>query len=138
MKHIDKTVLRETAYIATWVLIFSAILQSVFLILTRWDLTVLLGNLLSGVTVILNFFLMAISVSRAVQMEEKDAAAHLRLSRSLRTLFMFVIAVVGVSLPAVFNLWSVLIPFLFPRAAIALMPVLRRKDQQKEDSADEE
>ena len=37
----DKTVLRETAYIALGVLVLSLFMESVFLVVGRWDWTVL-------------------------------------------------------------------------------------------------
>ena len=56
MKKIDATVLKETKYILFWALILSALMQAVFLIIRQWDYTVLLGNLLSGGSAVLNFF----------------------------------------------------------------------------------
>jgi hypothetical protein len=43
----------------------------------------------------------------------------MKLSQALRTLLMFIIAVIGYSVP-VFNLLAVVIPYVFPRIAIAL------------------
>lgn len=48
---IDATVRRETIYIAVWVGILSLLMEAVFLIIGKWDYTVLLGNLLSGAVV---------------------------------------------------------------------------------------
>ena len=48
MKRIDQTVLTETGYIAVWEVIFSVLMQAVFLIAGIWDYTVLLGNLLGA------------------------------------------------------------------------------------------
>lgn len=55
MKKVDKTVLRETGYIALFVILLSVLMQAVFLIIGKWDYTVLLGNLLSAAAVG-NFF----------------------------------------------------------------------------------
>ena len=73
MKKIDPTVLKETGYIATMVMIFSLLLQSVFLIIGKWDYTVLLGNALGFVAAVGNFLLLGITVQNAVLKEEKDA-----------------------------------------------------------------
>ena len=54
MKKIDPVVRKETAFMAAWTLIFSAILQAVFLVIGKWNYTVLLGNLLSAAAVILS------------------------------------------------------------------------------------
>ena len=95
MKQVDKTVLKETKYIAAFVLIFSALTQAVFLIIGKWDYTVLLGNLLSGIAAILNFFLMGITVQAAVGKEDKQARNTMKMSQSLRTLMLVAFAAVG-------------------------------------------
>lgn len=126
MKKIDSTVLKETAYIGATVFIFSLALQSVFLIIGKWDYTVLLGNLLGFIAAVGNFFLMGLSVQASLGKEEKDAKNFMKFSQSLRLLLLFVIAVVGYLVP-VFNILAVLIPFLFPRIAVALRPLFMKK-----------
>lgn len=117
----DKTVLKETGYIALWVAVLSALMQAVFLLIGRWDYRVLLGNLLSAAAVIGNFLLMGITVQRAVEKEEKAAAATMKFSQSLRLFLLFGVAALGVLLP-VFNTPAVLIPFFFPRIALIFRP----------------
>lgn len=126
MKKIDPTILKETCYIGAMVFIFSLALQSVFLIIGKWDYTVLLGNLLGFVAAVGNFFLMGLSVQSSLGKEEKDAKNTMKLSQSLRLLLLFVIALVGYLVP-VFNTLAVLIPFLFPRIAVALRPLFMKK-----------
>ena len=58
---VDKTVIKETKFIAIIVLLLSAIMQAVFLIIRRWDLSVLFGNLISALVMIGNFFFMGIT-----------------------------------------------------------------------------
>ena len=62
------------------------------------------------------------AVQKAVLKDEKDAKTAVRLSMIYRTLFMLAFMVVGAVVP-VFNLWASLIPFLFPRLAIAIKPI---------------
>lgn len=130
MKGIDPVVKKETKYIAAWVLVLSALLQAVFLIIGRWDASVLLGNVLSGVAVVANFFAMAMTVSRAVDKDKKDAAQMMKLSSTARLLVLFIVVIVGALLDC-FNLWTVLIPLLFPRIAIAFRSLWDKK-QAKE------
>ena len=127
MKKIDPAVIKESKYIAVWVVLLSVLMEAVFLIIGMWDYTVLLGNLLIGVTVILNFFLMGLSIQNALEKEEKEAKNTLKLSRTYRMLMLFVVIVVGVVLP-VFNMWAVVIPVLFPRVAIAFRVLFNKKD----------
>ena len=126
MKKIDPTVLKETAYITVFTIIFSMLMQAVFLILQKWDYTVLLGNLLGIVAVVLNFLLMGITVQNAVLKEEKDAKNLMKLSQTGRLFMMFVFALIGYLVP-VFNAIAVVIPFLFPRIAIMLRPFFMKK-----------
>ena len=71
MSKIDKVVLRETGALALWMLIFSGVMQAVFLVIGKWDYTVLLGNLLSYAVLMLNFFLVGIMVQMAVEKQLK-------------------------------------------------------------------
>ena len=121
MKKIDATVLKETKYIAVWILILSILMQSVFLCLGYWDYTVLLGNALSGTAAILNFLLMGITVQNALLKEEKEAKTAMRVSQLYRNLFMLVILILGVTLPY-FNIWAVVVPLFFTRIAVAIRP----------------
>ena len=117
MKKIDETVIKETQYIALWVLVLSVLMQAVFLVIGKWECTVLLGNVLSGIAVVLNFFFMGISIQNALEKEEKDAKNLMKLSQTYRFLFLIIVLVVGAALPC-FNIWAVVVPMLFPRIAI--------------------
>ena len=66
MKKLDKTVVRETLYIACFVLMLSVIMQLVFVLFGRWNYTVLLGNLLSGGIATINYLLIGVMVQNAI------------------------------------------------------------------------
>ncbi|MFQ9681202.1 MAG: hypothetical protein ACLRZH_14965 [Ruthenibacterium lactatiformans] len=53
---IQEATKRETLHIAAGTLAFSAVMNGVFALLGRWDLTVLWGTLLGGGFAVLNFF----------------------------------------------------------------------------------
>ncbi len=127
MTRVNDVVIKETKYIAYFVIVFSVIMESVFLVLQKWDYTVFLGNVLSATAVVLNFLFMGITVQKAVEKDEKDARNAMKASQSLRTLFLFVVALIGASVP-VFNIWATLIPLIFPRIAVALRPLFDRKE----------
>lgn len=123
MKKVDSTVIKETLYISAWVLILSIITQAVFLIIQRWDYTVLLGNLLSGTASVLNFFLMGLTVQKAVTKEEKEAKTALKFSQLYRFLFLIIVTIIGIVAPC-FNNWTVIIPIFFPRIALLFRPLI--------------
>lgn len=124
VKKVDAAVRKETKYILLWVLVFSALMQAVFLVLGRWDIKVLLGNALSGAAVVLNFFFMGLTVQNALEKDEKEAKTAIKLSQTYRMLFLIVAVALGA---AFLNLWAVIIPVFFPRIAISLRPLFDKK-----------
>ena len=126
MRKTDDVVLKETIYISLWVIMLSVLMQLAFFIIKKWDYTVLTGNLLSGVAVVLNFLFMGIGIQKAVEKEAKDAKATLQLSKTYRMLFLIIVLVIGVASPC-FNIWAVVIPVIFPRIAIAFRPLFNRR-----------
>ena len=123
---IDKTVKKETIYIATWAFLLSVLMQSVFLIIGDWDYKVILGNLLGYIIAVLNFFLMGLTVQKAVLKSEKEAKTAMKVSQTYRNLMVLIFAIVGIVLPC-FNTWAVIIPIFFPRIAIAFRSLFDKK-----------
>ncbi len=131
MCEMNPTVKRETCYIGTWVLILSAVTQAVFLIVGKWDYTVLLGNLLSAVWAVGNFLLLGFTVQKAVEKEETDAKTFMKMSHTLRNVLFFIVIVLGIVLPW-FNTWTVVIPVFFPRIAMLFRPLFEKKAKKEE------
>ena len=125
MPKLDPTVRQESAYIASLVLILSILMQAVFLLIGKWDYSVLLGNVLSAAAAIGNFLLLGLTVQRAVTKDEKDARQLMKLSQTYRLLGLLVVAVIGFALP-LFHPLAVVIPLLFPRIAIAMRPLFKK------------
>lgn len=125
MKKLDPVVKQETLYIATVSFILSLILQSVFLIIGKWDYTVLLGNIYGLAIAVGNFLLLGVTVQNAVKKDPDDAKKQIKASQSLRLLLLFVCAIIGYIIP-IFNIYSVIIPYLFPRFAISLRPLFKK------------
>ena len=120
---IDKVVLKETKYIATFVAIFSVLMQAVFLIIGKWDYTVLLGNLWGAAVAVGNFFVMGLYVQKAVSQEEKEAKQTIKASQSMRFAAMVLLTGIGVVIPF-FNWIAVVVPLVFPSVAIYLRPII--------------
>ena len=137
MKKIEPTIIKETLYILVCVVILSVLMEAVFLIIRRWDYTVLLGNLLTGFAVTLNFFLMGLGVQKAIGKDEKEAKKIVRLSQVYRYLILIVFLVIGVVFSC-FNNWAVFVPVVFPRIAIAIRPLFNKKKGEQEVVGDAE
>lgn len=121
MNKIDKTVQHECIYISIWVALLSIIMNCVFILLKRWDYTVLLGNLLGAFTAIVNFFLIGLSVQKAIGKDEKQIKNSMKFSMTLRMLLIAIVSVIGISFPY-FNILALFLPLFFPRIAIMFRP----------------
>lgn len=128
MAKIDAVVIQETKYIAFWVLVFSLLMQAVFLVVGQWNYSVLLGNLLGALLAVLNFFLMGLSVQKALTKDEKDAKSVMKLSHTYRMLLNVVCVALGVSLSC-FNTIALLVALFFPRIAIAIRPIIKKNEE---------
>ena len=129
---IEPAVKLESKLIAIGVLAMSVIMEIVFVVLGRFDYTVLLGNLLGGGWAILNFFLMALAVQKSVKKElPQEAKLVLQNSYTKRLLFSVAILLIGIKVEY-FNWISVVIPLIFPRITIAIikLPIFQRKEEE--------
>lgn len=134
---IQQATKRETLHIAVGVLVFSAVMNLVFVILKRWEISVLWGNLLGGGFAVANFFALGLTVQRmAADPNEKRGKLTMQLSYTLRMLFTLFMIVLAIKLPQVS--WpAAVIPLLFPRLTILAMQLLgmykppRRAENEK-------
>ena len=132
MKKVDSTVVKETTYVALVTLVLSVLMQSIFLVLGKWNLSVLFSNVLGAFFAVLNFFLMGLTIQFSLGKEVKDAKNRMKLSQTLRTLMMFLVAVVAYVV-SYFNIIAVVIPFLFPRIAVTLRGLTIKKGNEVEN-----
>jgi len=112
--NIDPAIKRDIKYIAMVVVILTVLMEAIFLIIGKWNVTVLFGGLLGAATAMLNFVLMALGVQKSLEKEEKDAKSAMKVSHSMRMLMMVVICAIAAMLPGVFNLAATVVPLLFP------------------------
>ena len=156
---VQPAVRQETRKIALGTGILTILMVAVFLILRRFDWTVLTGALLGWAAAVGNFFLMALTVQKAADEmkplpaaetgmpdedggeeaelplsdEAKRGKQRIQLSYTLRMLGLAVIAIAGVTLPC-FHPVAVLLPMLFPRLVIALEGVkMNRREGSRKD-----
>ena len=127
MAGLDPAVKKETGYVAAWVFLLSLVLEAVFLIIGRWELPVLFGNLGGAVLAVGNFFLLAFVVSKAVEKgKPQEAATRVKATAALRLIGMGGLAAL---LIGVFhtNVYATVIPLLFPRIGLLFRPMIDRK-----------
>ena len=128
---IDPTVKKETLFVGGVTLILSMLMQSVFLIIGRWDLSVLFGNLLGGVIGVLNFFFLGLSVQKAVSSGEKKAKEIMKASHAIRFALIIVLLAISLIFQSVFNVIATIISLLFATFGVYLRAVFN-KDKKKQ------
>lgn len=121
---IDPVIRRDTKYIAAVVIILTVLMEAVFLVIGKWDVTVLFGGLLGAFAAMLNFILMALGVQKSLSRDAAEAKGAMKVSHSMRMLMLVVICAVAALLPGVFNLVSVLVPLVFPSVGARLHSVI--------------
>lgn len=122
MIKVDNTVKRESIYIVLWVISLSIIMELICVIAGIWSNKILFGNILGALAASLNFFLMGLTVQKAVTEDEEKAKKRVRFSMAARNFMLIAFAVAAAAIP-VFNIIAYLIPLFFPRIAIALRPM---------------
>lgn len=129
----DSVVLKETGYLAIAVGVCSFVMQGIFLLAGKYDLTVLFGALLGGAAAILNFFFMGRALQKATEQENPaDAKKKMQASYSMRYLFLGAVVVVAAVLPY-FHWLPTALSLFFPRLWFLIMPLFR-KDLKNEDN----
>ena len=133
MIKVSPAVKKETLFIALWEIVFSLLMQGVFLVLQsfgvfHWTLACLWGNLAGGVLAVANFFLLGVTIGFAVEKEAKDASKIMQLSRTWRLLGTALLIVLVISFLET-NIWATLLPLLFPRLAL----IFRKKNDDGGD-----
>ena len=124
----DPSVKREIGYVTLGTLLLTAAEIGVFLAIGKYTADVLYGAILSACAGILNFFLLAVTVTRVLSYPpEEEAAAKglLKLSRTARMFFLLAALAVGAIL---FNWVSTLITIFFPRVVISVRAVAVKRE----------
>lgn len=112
---IDGTVKKETAYVAVAEAILIAIMLAVYLIISKFTLNVLFAALISGAVAVLNFFVMGLTVQKAVTVDDdSDRRKLIRASQLVRLLVIGVVVIVCAVFPKL-DIFALFIPLFFPR-----------------------
>lgn len=154
---VQSAVKQETGKIALGVAVLTMLMVGIFLIIGRFSWAVLFGALLGAAFAIGNFFLMALSVQRAVdrmddvqlppKTEEEEAAeaedpklakeltpegkqirGSIQRSYMLRMLMLGGMAVLAIEVPGIDPI-AALVPLLFPRIVIFIEGLLNKENK---------
>ncbi len=132
---LEPAVRRASLIVAVGVLICSVIMQLIYLIVVlasplTWHYSFLLGNLLMGVAVTLNFFLMSVGVQKSVATGNPDGIRHrVQLSYTLRSFLMIGILVIAFIFHRHFHIISTVITVAFPQIAVFASRIFLREEE---------
>ena len=155
MVKIQPAVRKETLRIAAGTLILGVLMVLVFVLLGKFDYTVILGALLGCGAAIGNFFLLALSVQKAAEKmngvqlpsyeeaeaeledgqelpapdapELQQAKRSMQASYSARLFLMAVVGILGLTISC-FHAVATVVPFLFPRIVIFFYGMSNKKE----------
>lgn len=124
-----KIVYQETAIVAVGELIGAAIVVGIFAALGMFQMRVVWSALAGSAIVIVNYFLMAVTVSLAADRAEKGEVEQgqkmIRLSSTVRLLVMAVALFVGIRLGA--QVVALALPLVLVRPILLLAEFFRKK-----------
>ena len=129
-KNVDPVVRQGTRFIAVVELILSVLMQAVFLIIGKWDYTVLLGNVYGAALAVGNFFLMARTVEKSVSLDPEKVKKKVQSSMQLRMLGLLVGCILGGAAPFLHTI-AVLVPQFFPRIGVAIRGFMLKGEKEK-------
>lgn len=136
MCKLDPEVRKELRYVVLSVIVLSAVMELVYLLIGKWTTAVLGGNAAGAGASVLSFYLLCVTVQKALEMKSEEAAKKVRASKSLRMLMIAAICAFAVGILKTDAIATV-IPLVFYRAGLAMYTV-KSKQTTGTDNRDEE
>ena len=117
---VDKTVWKETGYVVLGTAILSALMLVVYSLISGFNVKMLFGAIFGSVAAILNFFFMAYTLQKAVEIdsdeEDREEKVKLKIKASYAVRSMIYVLSLAVALfTGFFDAIALLIPALFPQ-----------------------
>lgn len=127
-----KFVLRQTGMIAIGEAVGVALMFGAFILLGKFDKTVVWGGVIGGTLAVLNFFLMAVNLNlaadKATRQDVKSGKALVQTSYIFRLAALFLILFVCVK-SGLCQVFAAVIPLLFVRPILAITEFFRKDSQ---------
>ena len=127
---VRKELLRQTGIVALGEALGVAAMTGIFVLLGKFDISVLWGGIVGGLVAIANFFVMAIGVNiaadKAQNQDVKGGQAAIKGSYLLRMILM-VVVLVAFAKSGICNVIALVVPLVFVRFTLTLWEFFRRK-----------
>lgn len=127
-----KSVKTDVLRVAIGNFALGAVMVIIFALVGQFSLPVLWGALLGCSFVSLSFLWLAVSVSKNVEKDPKNAKARVSSTYTLRLVCAAAMIVLAIKVP-VFNWVAAVIPLFYQRFVIMFVGRLRTKESDKEE-----
>lgn len=135
MVKLDPEVRKELRYVVLSVIALSMVMELVYLLIGKWSAAVLGGNIAGAGASVLSFYLLCVTVQKALETKSEDAAKRVRASKSLRMLMIAAICAAAIAVLKTDAIATV-VPLVFYRAGLAVYTV-KSKQSKLSDNSDE-
>ena len=126
---------KEAGYIAAGTVVLSALVQIVWAVFFKYDLSVFLGGLWGGTFAVVNFVLMGLTVQKVARESDQMAAKRrMQASYQMRMILIILATVLAIIVPGVS--WVMAVISLFFRRLTILVRPLFRPDLRKKGGKD--
>ena len=116
---------KEAGCIAAGTVVLSALVQIVWAVFFKYDLSVFLGGLWGGTFAVVNFVLMGLTVQKVARESDQMAAKRrMQASYQMRMILIILATVLAIIVPGISWVMAV-ISLFFPRLTILVMPLFR-------------
>jgi len=130
MEYQKYSIWRETGIIALGQVICVAAMLGVFMLLGRFDMSVLLGGIVGGILGVVYYMTMVIcaniAMKKALDQDVKGGQAVMQLSQLLRMIGLFAV-LVACALTKQMNLLALALPIVFVRPILGVADMIQRK-----------
>lgn len=142
---IDADVKKETKFITLGMLIMSVLMHAVFLVIGKWSLGVLWSNLLVGVTMVASFFVMCLTIQKAVSCGDPARAKSMATASQLgRLVVLAAVVALGAYFSNItekggpFEFWALIPPLFFNRITVMIRGAVVKKEEAKKKPPESE
>ena len=119
--------------LSIYVLIMTVIMVGIFAAVRCFDMSVVWGAILGYAAAMANFILLAITLTKSLGKAE-HATRTIGLSYVLRMVLIAAVVILAIKLPFI-NYVAAVIPLIFPRFAIMIMNLKKKKVTSENDRA---
>jgi len=120
------SVYKDAAQVSIIIFALGFIELLLFFMFAEFKIEYIYGCLYGCLFASLNFFYLAYSVKKSVEKSEKAAKAYMSGTYSSRIFLTAVMIFVAAKLEVI-NIWAAVIPLIFPRVAIFVLSVIRKR-----------